>query len=193
MKLKSLRYLKQFGVLLMLFCAVIVLTGCSSKSAFNLTFGEFTIKFYDNEKQYIDIPSSADIIGIDILTMMKEKTVEGETWFINSLIISETGIETWMNVQELVDSNIKKLQLKLLKYTPLENKAKKIKCDDLQYSWYITTFSYEIGTGTIYGGQYFLTDDDALYLISLSSDEEKDIELFIKSTDTIACIRLLDS
>lgn len=118
---------------------------------------------------------------------MKEQNVEEKTWYINSLIIIQTDIQTWMNVQELADSNTKKLQLKLLKYISLENESKKIKCDDLQYSWYITTFSYQIDTGTIYGGQYFLTDDNALYLLSLSSDEEKDIELFTKSIDTITC------
>lgn len=119
--------------------------------------------------------------------MKKEQTAKGETGFINSLIIIQTDTETWTDVDALATANIKKLQLKLLNYTTITSSSQKIKCDTIQYSWYVTTFSYQVDTGVIYGGQYFLSDQDKLYLVSLSSDEEKDLQKFEKSIDTIAC------
>ncbi|MEI6118312.1 MAG: hypothetical protein WCP92_03570 [bacterium] len=41
---------------------------------------------------------------------------------------------------------------------------------------------------TLYDGQYFLTDDESLYIISLASADPKDIKSFIKSIGTITCI-----
>lgn len=167
---------------------MIILTGCESKSSFPLTFWEFSLTFYDNQKQYIDVSPSVDIAGIDIRTIKKEQTTKWETGFINSLVIIETNTETWTDIEALANANTKKLQLKLLNYTSISNSSKKLECDIIQYSWYMTTFSYQVDTGTIYGGQYFLSDQDTLYLVSLSSDEEKDIQKFAKSIDTIKCI-----
>jgi len=168
---------------------ILILTGCGSKSYFSTTFDEFTIKFYDNKKQYIKLPSDTNIIGLKILTQMRENTWAIDTGFINSFIIIKTPIQSWLDMKQLVDSNIKKLQLKLLKYTTIDVVSKKVKCGNLQYSWYITTFSYQLDNQKLYEGQYFFIDDKSLYLVSLSSDEQKDIKSFIKSITTIKCIK----
>jgi len=164
------------------------LTGCKSKTSFSLTFDEFTIKLYDNNKQYTALQPDTSVVGIKVLTEMKEKTAEGDTGFINSLVIVRTAIQTGTDIKELVDSNTKKLQLKLLKYKSTDNASKKVKCDDLQYSWYITAFSYQLDNQTLYDGQYFFIDEQLLYLISFSSDDPKDIKSFIKSIGMVKCI-----
>jgi len=174
-------------ILLIIF-TLIILTGCKSKTSFSLTFDEFTLKFYDNNKQYIAIQSDANIIDIKIITEMKEEVGTGNTGFINSLLVTRTAIQSWLDIQTLVDSNTKNLQLKLLKYKNTDSTNKKVKCNDLQYSWYITAFSYLLDKETLYGWQYFFTDDESLYIVSLSSDTYKDIQSFIKSIGTIKCI-----
>lgn len=175
--------------ILIILSAIGILTWCTSRSSFPLTFDEFSIKLYDNNKQYIDIPSNQNTLGIKVITEMKEKTGTGETGFINSFIIVKTAIQSWTDIKALVDSNAKTLKLKLLKYAAISNTAKKVKCDGLQYSWYITAFSYLLDKDTLYGWQYFFTDDESLYLLSLSSDEQKDITSFIKSIATLKCIK----
>jgi hypothetical protein len=45
----------------------------------------------------------------------------------------------------------------------------------------VTAFSYLLDNQSLYGGQYFFIDEQALYLLSLSSDDQKDITSFIKS------------
>lgn len=174
---------------LIILSMLIILTGCTSKSSFSTTFDEFTMKFYDNKKPYIAFVSDTNLIGMKVLTEMKEKTLSTDTWFTNSLLIVKIAIQSWTSMKELVDSNTKSLQLKLLKYTTTNNANKKVKCDDLQYSWYITAFSYQLENEILYDGQYFFTDDESLYLISLSSDDPKDIKSFIKSIGTIKCIK----
>ncbi len=144
--------------------------------------------FYDNEKKYSEIPLDANVAGMNIRKEMKEETVEWDTGFINSLIIVTTPIQSWTDIQQLVDSNTKNLQLKLLKYTATDNEYENLECDDLQYSWYITAFSYQLDTDTMYGGQYFFTDDKKLHIVSLSSDDIHDINAFVKSVKTIECI-----
>ena len=95
---------------------------------------------------------------------------------------------SWPNLEAFVQSNMKTMQTKMVNYVDIDTKAKKLKCDKLQYSWYIIAFSYELEKETLYGGQYFLTDEaENLYFISFSSDDEKDIDAFIKSTKTIKC------
>jgi hypothetical protein len=111
------------------------------------------------------------------------------TGFINSFVIIKTLIQSWTDMKTLVDSNTKKLELKLLKYNAISNDSKKVKCDDLQYSWYITTFSYQFDDQTLYNGQYFLHDEEALYIVSLASADQKDIKSFVKSIGTITCIK----
>jgi hypothetical protein len=154
-----------------------------------VTFDEFTFRFYDTSKHYSVLPAETSNPEINILTQMKEENSAGDTGFINSLIIVRTPIHSWTDIKELVDSNTKKLQLKLLKYVSTDNTSKKVKCDNVQYSWYMTAFSYQLDSQTIYDGQYFFTDDEAVYIISLSSDDSKDIKSFIKSIGTIKCIQ----
>ena len=143
--------------------------------------------FYDNEKKYNEIPLDASVAGINIRKEMKEEIVKWDTGFINSLIIITTPIQSWTDIQQLVDSNTKNLQLKLLKYAATDNENNNVECDNLQYSWYITAFSYQLATDTLYGGQYFFTDDEKLYIVSLSSDDVHDINAFVKSVKTIQC------
>ncbi|MFA7298459.1 MAG: hypothetical protein WC010_02320 [Candidatus Absconditabacterales bacterium] len=177
--------MKQYSLIIL--SIVFLLTGCGSKSSFSTIFDEFTIKLYDNKKQYIVTPVDTSIAGINILSQMKEEITGEDTGFINSFIIIKTSIQSGIDIKELVDSNTKQLQLKLLKYTSIEDTAKKIKCKKLQYSGYITVFSYQLDNETLYEGQYFFTDDQSLYIISLSSDDKKDITSFIKSIGTVKC------
>ena len=134
------------------------------------------------------IPLDISNGGMNILTEMKEETTTGATWFINSLIIMKTAIASWTDVKTVVDTNTKTLQTKLLKYTTMTTSTnKKAHCANLQYSWYITAFSYQLDNQIIYDGQYFFTDDTSLYGISLASDEKKDITTFLNSIETITC------
>ena len=144
--------------------------------------------FYDNEKKYNEIPLDANVAGMNIIKEMKEETVKEDTGFINSLIIITTPIQSWTDIKKLVDSNTKNLQLKLLKYIATDNENKNVKCNNLQYSWYITAFSYQLNTDTLYDGQYFFIDNEKLYIISLNSDNIHDINAFVKSVKTIQCI-----
>lgn len=187
MKFKNLRYLKQFGVSLILLCMLLILTGCGSKSSFPLSFEQFNIKIYNNEKVYVQNISETAIEWMTILNEMKEKAAENDTWFVNSLFIIQIPVLSGTSMQELVDANTKELQLKLLKYTQIDNSDKKIKCKKQEYPWYITTFSYQLGEETLYSAQYYLLDDQKVYVLSLSSDEEEDISRFTKSTKNINC------
>ncbi len=173
---------------LILLSTLIILWGCGSKTTFPLTFDNFTIKIYDNNKQYKALPLTTAIDGMKPLAELQQIVGTGYTGFINSVVIIKTSIQSWTDMKTLVESNTKKLQIKLLKYTSTDNTSKKVICDDLQYSWYITAFSYQLDNQTLYDGQYFLTDDESLYIISLASADPKDIKSFIKSIGTITCI-----
>jgi len=164
-----------------------MLTGCGSKSSFVLPFEQFSVKMYDNEKVYATNLSETDIEGMKIIKEMKEQTAIVDTGFINSLFVVQTSIVSGTTLKELVDGNTKQLQLKLLKYVSLENKEEKVKCNKLQYTWYITAFSYLLGQEKLYDAQYYLLDNEKLYVISLSSDNEDDINSFVKSMNTITC------
>ncbi len=175
--------------ILILLCMILFLAGCGSKWSFSIPFDKFTMIFYNNTTQYIDVQPDTVSPGMKILKEYKENTPKDFTWFINSLLIIKIPIQTGFDIQEMVASNTKNLQLKLLKFKSTDNEMRKVKCGDLQYSWYITAFSYQLDTGNIYGGQYFLMDEEVLYLISLHSENSSDIQNFIKSIKTIKCIK----
>lgn len=168
---------------------LILFTGCASKSSFSLPFDTFTFTFYDNNKEYSTQPLHTSTAGMKVLVEMKEKIGTGNTWFISSLIIIKTPVQSWIDMKTLVDSNTEHLKLKLLKYVPLSTIKKKVKCNILQYSWYITTFSYQLDKQTIYGGQYFFTDNNLVYVISLNTSDKKDKKQFVRSMETIKCIQ----
>ena len=173
-------------IILSLWC---ILTGCTYKSFSPVIFDTFTMKLYDNNKIYTTLPPESSNIGIKILTEMKEETKKEDTGFINSFIVTKIPIQSWTDMKTLVDSNTKNLQLKLLKYKNTNATSKKIKCNKLQYSWYITEFSYQLDNQILYEGQYFFTDEISLYVLSLSSDNQKDINSITKSIGTVKCIK----
>lgn len=173
---------------LLILSLLIILTGCSSKSSLSLTFDKFTFTFYNNSKEYINQPLDSSTVGIKVLMEIKEKVGTGTTWFVSSLIIIKTPVQSWIDMKTLVSSNKENLKLKLSKYVSLSTVKKKVKCNTLQYSWYITTFSYQLDKQTIYGGQYFFTDNDLIYVISLNTTDKKDTKQFVKSIWTIGCI-----
>jgi hypothetical protein len=92
------------------------------------------MKLYDNNKQYVGVPVDTTIVGLKIITQMKEKIVVTDTGFINSFIIVKTNIQSGTDIKTLVESNTKKNQLKLLKYAAIDNLNKKMKCNGVQYS-----------------------------------------------------------
>ena len=177
--------MKKYTPLILL--SLLFLTGCASKSNFSVTFDTFTIKIYDNNKQYIPIPLDTKNEWRHILTEMKEQTNTGATWFINSLLIMKTVFSSWTNIKTFVASNTKTLESKLLNYKTTTTADKKVHCPNLQYSWYVTAFSYQLDNQTIYDGQYFFTDTTSLYGISLTSGDPKDIKSFLNSIGTITC------
>lgn len=166
---------------------LLFLTGCASKSNFLITFDRFTIKFYDNDKQYMMLPLQQNATEMKIINQMKEQITQGDTGFVNSLIITKIPIQSWIDITTLTDVNIKTLQGKLLKYSTITATEKKVKCGTLQDSWYINAFSYQFDNQTLYDGQYTFIDGTSLYIISLASDNKADINRFIKSIWTIAC------
>ena len=66
-------------ILLLTLLTLLILTGCKSKSSFSVTFDEFRIKFYDNNKQYVSIQPDANIVDMKVLTELKEVTGTGYT------------------------------------------------------------------------------------------------------------------
>lgn len=173
---------------LIIFLSFLFLTGCTSKSNFLVSFDTFSINIYDNNKKYIELPIDRTHWEMNIVQKMKEDVLQGDTGFINSLLITKIAIQSWTNIKDLMTVNTKTLQRKLLQYTSITDTDQKVKCSSSQYSWYITTFSYQIDKQTFYDGQYFFIDGVVLYGISLASDDPKDIKTFIKSIGTIKCI-----
>ncbi|HMS90809.1 MAG TPA: hypothetical protein PKC87_01185 [Candidatus Absconditabacterales bacterium] len=175
-------------VLVLVSFIVFILAGCTSKSSFPLSFDKFTFTFYTT-KEYSNQPLNTSTAGMKVLIEMKEKPGTGTTGLMSSIIIIETPLQSGIDMKTLVASNTEYLKLKLLKYVPISTIKKKVKCNTLQYSGYIKTFSYQLDKQTIYGGQYFFTDNKLVYVISLHTTEKKDTKQFIKSIETIKCIQ----
>gem|GEM_PF-1404788 len=77
---------------LILLCTLLLLTGCGSKSSFSMTFDEFTMKFYDNDLQYMNNTVDTSIEGMVVLKQIKEQVPDGYTGFINSFVIFKTSL-----------------------------------------------------------------------------------------------------
>lgn len=152
-----------------------------------MSFDAFTMKIYDNNKSYISLPWESNSTATKILLQRKEIGSLQDTGFINSFIITKMPVQSGTDIKTVVDSNVKNLQLKLLKYKNIATDKKKLKCNGEQYSWYILAFSYQLDQEVLYQWEYLFTDNIYLYIVSLSSDNQKDITSFIKSIDTVKC------
>lgn len=73
---------------------LLLLAGCGSKSHVSLTFDEFTMKLYDNGKQYVSDTVDTSIEGMTVLKQMKEYALTGSTGFINSFVIFRVPIHS---------------------------------------------------------------------------------------------------
>jgi hypothetical protein len=73
---------------------LLVLPGCKSKSSFSLTFDEFTMKFYDNNKQYVNDAVDTSIEGMKVLKEMKEQVAKDDTGFVNSFLAFRVPIQS---------------------------------------------------------------------------------------------------
>ena len=91
-----LNFMKKYSLLILF--TVLILTGCKAKTSFSLTFDAFTIKVYDNGKQYVALPENTSFPGMNVLKSMKEKapanTTGYATGFINSLLIVKSPIQS---------------------------------------------------------------------------------------------------
>ncbi len=146
------------------------------------------MKFYDNEKQYTDVAVDTSIEGMTVIKQIKQQVSQEYTGFINSLVIFRVPVYSWIDAEELFESNMKWLQINLFKFANLSTDTNQLECGSVQYSWYTMTFSYQVEKETVYGGQYIFMDDETLYLLSLNSIDEKDIKKFVKSLKTLECI-----
>ena len=173
-------------ILIVMIGILIGMTGCTSKSYQWVDFDTFTMKWYNHQKQYITSGNIADQANINIITAFQE-TPSDVSGYTNSLLIAKMSTVSWTKLQDIVSANTNTFQIKLLQYTPLLQQSKDIQCGQQQYSWYVTTFSYDIAGDIFYQGQYFMIQDTTLYIISLSSDDAKDMKYFTKSINTIQC------
>ncbi len=179
--------MKKYFLIIPLF--LLILSGCGSKSSFFIDVGDFVLKFYHNDIKYKEISWDVRIEWLNVIKRFEEQIDPEYTWYINSLFAVRTLIESWLNLQEIVDTNKKQLEIKLLKYVQIKNKKDTVKCKGKEYPWYITTFSYLLWKDMIYNGQYYLLDDTLLYIFSFSSNDSKDIKRFVKSVGKIKCIK----
>lgn len=169
---------------------ILILTGCASKSNFSLSFDNFSFVFYDNDKEYVNQAVDTSTAGIKTLIERKVKLEDTTaTWFIGSLIVIKTLAQSWINIKALIDSNTENLKVKLSEYRSLSTVKQKIKCNKVQYSWYITTFSYQLDRQKIYAGQYFFVDNGLVYVISLNTTDKKDNKQFVRSIKTLQCMQ----
>jgi len=187
MKLKNLRYLKQFCISLIVLWTLFLLTGCGHKSSFYFDIDRFVCKFYHNDVNYQETIPDKNIEWFEIIKEFKEQVDAEYTWYINSLFVIKNIVESGLDIQDIVEVNTQQLKSKLLQYTQIEYEDDIVKCKDNQYPWYISTFSYLLWEDIIYDGQYYLFDDTTLYVLSLSSEFEKDIKRFVKSVNKIEC------
>lgn len=174
------------GILIVIIGIWICMTGCAFKSSQWINFDTFTMKWYNHQKQYIASGNIADQANINIIAAFQE-TPSVASGYTNSLLIAKMSIGSGTKLQDIVSANTNTFTIKLLQYTPLLQEPKDIQCGQQQYSWYITTFSYDIAGDIFYQGQYFIVQDTTLYIISLGSDDPKDIKYFAKSINTIQC------
>lgn len=174
------------GMLIGIIGIVISVAGCASKSYKIVDVDDFTMQWYDNQKSYVMTGNLSNQTTVDIIQSFQESSTD-ISWYTNSFLIAKLPITSWVILQDIVKTNENTFDIKLLNYTPILQKSQDISCEHQQYSWYMTTFSYQIAGDTFYQGQYFMIQDMKLYIISLSSDDPKDMKYFTKSIDTIQC------
>ncbi|MEI6672195.1 MAG: hypothetical protein WCL02_02280 [bacterium] len=77
---------------MLLLSLLLLLTGCTSKSNFLVAFDTFTINIYDNNKKYTMLPLDNTLSAMKSIQKLQEQKSDGDTGFINSLLIIKTSI-----------------------------------------------------------------------------------------------------
>jgi hypothetical protein len=75
-----------------------------------------------------------------------------------------------------------------LNYKGTAPKISRITCDDIRLTWYYFSFSYDLSEDQHFSVfQYLFQTGNVLYMISLQSQDAKDIWVMRKSIKTITC------
>jgi len=163
--------------------------GCK-KTLQNISFGDYSFLLNTKWVIYELTAKTSDINQKHNIDRSYIEKSEENTWYINSILIKKITIPNndSITINKFKEENIIYTKKSLNNFTSKENYEKTFLCKDFKINLLWEFFSYKTNTEkTLYFGQVFFIHKLNGYIISISSDEDKDIDAFLSNIKDITC------
>lgn len=165
-----------------LWLVLISVSGCAKKYYLDYEFNGYKItiptkEILDNQK-VSDLQKAQNIDAIAIQ--------RSETWYKDSLIISNIDLSQ-ITLDKFMTLNKKTLESRFAEYNESKYSDLSFECKNRKISGKLFNYDLIASDQKIYFSQYLFSRAKSGYIISLSSEDKKQIKLFKKSVQDISC------
>ncbi len=177
--------MKKILFLVATFTVLITISGCGSKENFEFTFDNFYWYFFTNNT-FVSSDIQTEWLASKLLenNIVEIYTQSQNSWYTDSIIISKK--QSTQTLQAFVSQNLKKIKLEW--YTIGKEKTATIRCNEEKID--INTVNSELkwNLNEIFFTQTFLIYKENSYIISFSTNEEEERDIFASDVKNIKCI-----
>lgn len=172
----------RIGYFSLLFVLVLSMSGCSKKYKLEYGFDSYalslqTYEIFDNQN-ISDIDRSQ---GIQMIAKQRNQTGYIDSLIISDIDLSEIALDKFMTL------NKKTLESRFMGYEQSKYSSLSFKCKWKEMTGNLLNFNVMLQNKKIYFSQYIFSKAKSWYMISLSSEDNKQIKLFKKSIKNISC------
>lgn len=167
---------------LLLWLLVISISGCAKKYNLDYNFDNyvFSMKTYE----IFDNQTLSDVEKSQNIQMIAKQ--RNETGYIDSLLISDIDLSQ-LTLDKFMTLNKNTLESRFAEYEETKYSDLSFKCKWKEIAGKLLNYNLSVGDQTIYFSQYLFSNNKSGYMISLSTENEKQIKLLKKSIKDISC------
>ena len=163
----------------------IIIAWCGDKKSFEFNFDDFHGSFFTNNVFSINKAETkwlaAWLLENNIIVTYTQKQ---SSWYTDSIIIIKKPSS--QSLEEFVSQNTKKIKLNW--YTSQSTDENKIKCNDEKIDIQTIDSNLEWNLSTTFFSQTFFMHKDKAYIVSFSSEEKQERDIFSDNVKDIKCI-----
>lgn len=161
---------------------VVLVSGCAKKNYLDYEFDGYKIsiptrEILDNQK-VSDLQRAQNIEAIAIQ--------RSQTWYKDSLIISNIDLSQ-LTLDKFMTLNKKTLESRFAEYNESKYSDLSFECKKRKIAGKLFNYDLIVSDQKIYFSQYLFSRAKSGFMISLSSEDKKQIKLFKKSVQDISC------
>jgi hypothetical protein len=180
MKKKTIKNILIYTILI----SSTILMWCSDKTRFEFSFDNFN-SYFITQNSFNNTQTKTKWLAASLLdhSIIANYSQTNWSWYTDSIIIIQKTSS--QNLQKFVTQNIDKIKLE--GYTTQSPNESTFRCDDKKIKIQTIDSQLETNLNTVFFSQAFFIYNQKAYIVSFSSDQEKERNTFTSNIKNISC------